>query len=258
MEKKFAILYGYLCYLIALGTILYMVGFVGNVLVPKSIDGAQSGPKWRAALVNGALLLAFFVQHSGMARAGFKSWISEVLPRPFQRSTYVLMASLGLILVVLFWQPLPTPVWHMDALWARILIWALYGLGWGMVFVSSRLINSGHFFGIQQVKEYAEDQPPTSPEFQTPGIYQYIRHPLMLGFLIAFWAAPRMSQGRLLFSGVVTLYILLAVQLEERDLIRKFGDRYRRYRDRVPKFVPRFAAGREPQGEFESGKATEN
>jgi protein-S-isoprenylcysteine O-methyltransferase Ste14 len=148
-------------------------------------------------------------------------------------------------------------VWHVELAWARITLWILYGLGWGMVFVSARLINSGHFFGVQQMKDFSRDQPQTSPEFQTPGLYQYVRHPLMLGFLIAFWAAPRMSLGRLLFSSLITLYILIAVQLEERDLIRKFGDRYRRYRDKVPGFIPRFVSSRAGHAGYESEKMSE-
>ncbi len=220
MKKTFAVLYGYVCYVIALGTILYLIGFVGDFLVPKSISSGQSGPVRWAVLVDLALLLVFSLQHRGMARAGFKSWLSDVLPRPFQRSTYILAASLTLVATVIFWQPLPGVVWHVDKTWAQIILWLLYGLGWVTVFVSARLINSGHFFGVQQMKDFAQDQPQRSPEFQTPGFYQYIRHPLMLGFLIAFWATPHMTLGHLLFASTVTLYIFFAVQLEERDLIR--------------------------------------
>ena len=257
MKKTLAVLYGYLGYLVALGTILYTIGFVGDFLVPKSITSGQRGTLWGAVLVDLTLLLVFALQHSGMARSGFKSWVSDLLPRPLQRTTYVLAASFSLAALMFFWQPLPDVVWHVDLAWARIALWILYGLGWGMVFVSARLINSGHFFGVQQMKDFSRDQPQTSPEFQTPGLYQYVRHPLMLGFLIAFWAAPHMSLGRLLFSGVITLYILIAVQLEERDLIRKFGDRYRRYRDKVPGFIPRFVSSREGQAAYESEKMSE-
>jgi protein-S-isoprenylcysteine O-methyltransferase Ste14 len=257
MKKTLAVLYGYLGYLTALGTILYTIGFVGDILVPKSITSGQRGTVWGSVLVDLTLLLVFFLQHSGMARSGFKSWISDVLPRPFQRTTYVLAASFSLAALMIFWQPLPDVVWHVEPAWARISLWILYGLGWGMVFVSARLINSGHFFGVQQMKDFSLNRPQTSPEFQTPGLYQYVRHPLMLGFLIAFWAAPHMSLGRLLFSSVITLYILIAVQLEERDLIRKFGDRYRRYRDKVPGLIPRFVSSRAGQGGYESEKMSE-
>lgn len=257
MKKTLAVLYGYLGYLAALGTILYTIGFVGDFLVPKSITRGQSGPFWGAVLVDLMLMLVFALQHSGMARSGFKSRVSELLPRPLQRTTYVLAASFSLAALMYFWQPLPEVVWHVEPAWARIALWILYGSGWVMVFVSARLINSGHFFGVQQMKEFSRDQPQTSPEFQTPGLYQYVRHPLMLGFLITFWAAPHMSLGRLLFSGAGTLYILLAVQLEERDLVREFGDRYRRYRDKVPGFIPRIVPGREGQAAYGSEKTSE-
>ena len=254
MKKTFAVVYGYVCYILALGTILYLIGFIGNFWVPKSISNGEVGPVGRAVLVDLVLLLGFMLQHSGMARDRLKTWLSKALSRPFQRSTYVLASSLTLSALVIFWQPLPGIVWHVDPIWAQVILWLVYGLGWVTVFVSARLINSGHFFGVQQMKDFARDQPQTSPEFQTPGFYQYIRHPLMLGFLMAFWSTPHMTVGHLLFSGTITLYIIFAVRLEERDLIRKFGDRYRQYRERVPGFVPRFTPGRKPQGDTASGK----
>jgi protein-S-isoprenylcysteine O-methyltransferase Ste14 len=153
-----------------------------------------------------------------------------------------LLSSLTLGLIFWLWQPIPTTLWNVQATWAQWLLWGGFALGWILVYISAQMINSGHFFGMQQVKEYYQDKKPTSPKFQTPGLYRYLRHPLMVGFLVAFWVTPHMTLGHLLFAVVTTSYIFIAVRFEERDLARKFGDRYRAYRERVPMWIPKLNA----------------
>lgn len=239
MRKAAIVVYGIVCYLAFLATFLYTVGFLANVLVPKSIDAGAAGPFWQALLIDTALLGLFSLQHSGMARRAFKERWRAAFPEAAERSTYVLMSSLTLALLFWQWQPLPTVVWSVSEAWAQLLIWGLYALGWILVLVSARLISSGHLFGLKQVREHANGQSLSSPEFQTPSLYQYVRHPLMLGFLVAFWATPHLTVGHLVFALGLTIYILAGLRLEERDLIRTFGDRYRTYRSRVPMLVPR-------------------
>lgn len=239
MSRTLAFVYGTVSYVIFLVTFLYAIGFVGNLIVPKSIDTGHSGPFWQALAVNAALLGLFAIQHSGMARPGFKRWWTRIVPKPIERSTYVLLASL--VLVVLFWQwrPLPAIVWDVQVAWARGLLWALFALGWGIVLTATFMISHAHLFGLKQVYAHLRKEEPSTMEFQTPGLYRYLRHPIMLGFFIAFWATPAMTVGHLIFAIATTGYILLALQLEERDLLQRFGGRYREYRERVPMFIPR-------------------
>ena len=238
MSRKVSFVYGLVSYLIFLVTFLYAIGFVGNLVVPKSIDSGSSGPLWQALLVNTALLGLFAVQHSGMARPGFKRWWTRIVPKPIERSTYVLLASLVLALLFWQWRPLPAVVWAVQVEWARRLLWALFGLGWGIVLIATFMISHAHLFGLKQVYEHLRGKKPTPLEFQTPGLYRYLRHPIMLGFFIAFWATPQMTVGHLIFAIATTGYILLAVQLEERDLLQRFGKRYAAYRKQAPMFLP--------------------
>lgn len=241
MKRVVAFLYGIVAYTIFLVAFLYAIGFVGNLIVPKSIDsGGDSAALWQALLINVALLAVFAVQHSGMARPGFKRAWTRIVPRAIERSTYVLFSSLALALLYWQWRPLPAVVWDVQPLWGRWLLWALYGLGWGIVLVSTFMISHAHLFGLQQVYENLRGKTPANIDFQTPGLYRFLRHPIMLGFFIAFWATPHMTLGRLLFAVATTGYILIALQLEERDLLARFGDRYRAYRQQVPMFIPRF------------------
>lgn len=239
MARVLALVYGTASYVVFLGTFVYAIGFVGNVGVPKSIDSGSAGDPARAVLLNLALLGLFGLQHSVMARPGFKRWWTRIVPPSVERSTYVLCASLALIVMFALWQPLPRPVWAVEAEAGRALLWGLFGLGWGVVLVSTFMISHAHLFGLAQVVEHASGRGLPEPRFQTPGLYRHVRHPIMLGFFIAFWAAPTMTVGRLLFAVVTSLYILVALQLEERDLLRAFGDEYARYRSRVPKLIPR-------------------
>lgn len=243
MRRTFALVYGFLAYTLFLGVFLYAIGFVGDFLVPETVDSGATGALWPAVVVDLALLGLFAVQHSGMARAGFKRWWTKVVPREIERSTYVLLSSLALALLFWQWRPLPGVVWSVEVAWGRVALWGLFAVGWATVLVSTFLISHAHLFGLRQVVDHHRGRPPAQMEFQTPGLYEIVRHPIMLGFLIAFWATPRMTLGHLLFAAASTAYIVVGVALEERDLVRAFGARYRAYRTRVPGLVPRPMGG---------------
>lgn len=239
MARIAAVVYGYLCYLIFLLTFLYAVGFVGNFVVPKSIDsGNPIG--WLPALIINAILLGIFaVQHSVMARQGFKRWWSRFVSQPVERSTYVLLSSAALIVLYVFWQPMPALVWSVENELVAALLWILFAFGWFMVLIGTMLFDHFELFGLRQVHAYYSGTQSPASQFKTPFLYRWVRHPMMLGFLLAFWATPAMSVGHLLFAVATTAYILLAVlALEERDLVAAFGDEYRDYQRRVPGFLP--------------------
>jgi protein-S-isoprenylcysteine O-methyltransferase Ste14 len=252
MRKKLAVGYGIVSYAIFLAIYVYAIGFVANVLVPKSIDSGASGPAWLAVLIDVSLLGLFGIQHSGMARPGFKRWWTKIVPKPVERSTFVLVASLTMALLFWAWRPLPGVIWNVELAWARWLLWGIYGLGWLLTFVASRTISSGHLFGLAQVRAYYAGQKPSAPRFQTPGLYRHVRHPLMLGFLIAFWVTPHMTLGHLLFAVATTGYILIGIRFEERDLIRHFGERYRTYREQVPMLIPKLNGGAPQQNRIDN------
>lgn len=255
MNRILAFVYGAVCYLAFVGAFLYAIGFVGNLVVPKSIDSGAAGAFWPSLLMNAPLLGLFAVQHSGMARPAFKRRWTRFVPAPIERSTYVLIASLVLILLFWQWQPLPPPVWEAEAAWARALLWGLFGLGWGVVLAATFMISHAHLFGLKQVHEHLRSHAPSELEFKTVGLYRHVRHPLMLGFLIAFWATPEMSAGHLVFALATTGYILLALQLEERDLIETLGEPYRAYKRRVPMLLPRPSRIRDPTSTRPCGRA---
>lgn len=237
--RLLAFVYGVLCYVIFLYAFLYAIGFVGGFIVPKTIDSGTAGAFWPSVLVNLGLLGVFGLQHSVMARPGFKRRWTRLVPEPAERSTYVLFASIALLLLYRFWQPLPGTIWAVEGGFGRAALWGLFGLGWTLVLASTFMISHAHLFGLRQVGEYVRSGTVSAPDFQTPGLYRYMRHPIMVGFFIAFWATPEMTVGHLLFAVVTTIYILVALRFEERDLLGAFGDRYRRYREEVPMFVPR-------------------
>ena len=237
--------YGTLSYLIFLGTFLYAVCFIGNFGVTKTLDGAASGPLWVGFVIDAGLLALFAVQHSVMARKWFKDWWTRFVPRPIERSTYVLFSSLALILLFWQWRPLGGVVWSVEDPAGRLALRALFAFGWGLVLLSTFLINHFDLFGLRQVWLYLLGRPYTTLRFATPGPYRLVRHPLYVGWLFAFWMTPTMTLAHLLFSVATTAYILLAIQFEERDLVREHGEAYEKYRRSVPMLVP-FARGSEP------------
>jgi protein-S-isoprenylcysteine O-methyltransferase Ste14 len=214
------------------------VGFVGNLLVPKSIDSAASARLPAALLVDTLLLLLFAVPHSVMARPAFKRWWTKFVPPPVERSTYVLVSSLLLGLLFSQWRPSPAIVWDVGHPVGRWLLHAIFWAGWALALVSTFLIDHFDLFGLRQVYLHASGREYTPPAFRTPGLYRYVRHPLMTGFLLAFWATPTMTVGHLLFAAATTGYILIALQLEERDLVGYHGDQYRAYRKQAGMLLP--------------------
>jgi protein-S-isoprenylcysteine O-methyltransferase Ste14 len=245
MSRIAAFIYGTICYLIFFGTFLYAIGFVGNVVVPRSIDGAPEGPVGWALLVNLALLGLFALQHSIMARPAFKRWWIRIIPPPVERSTYVLFSSLALIVLFWQWQPMGGMIWEVHNVIGRGVLFALFSFGWLLVLVSTFLINHFDLFGLRQVYLYLRGREYTPLTFGTPGPYKYVRHPLYVGWLFAFWATPTMTAAHLVFALLTTAYILIAIQLEERDLLAAHGKNYAEYRRRVPMLMPRFSRTQE-------------
>jgi protein-S-isoprenylcysteine O-methyltransferase Ste14 len=235
----FSFLYGLVAYAFCLATLLYAIGFTGNLFVPKSIDTGASGSLVEALTVNLLLLGLFAVQHSVMARRSFKRWWTRIVPSAVERSTYVLAATLALALLLWQWQPIPEPiVWRVESAAGIQLIWAVFCVGWAVLLVSTFLINHFELFGLRQVFARLMGREVPEPEFRTPFLYRFVRHPIYLGFLLGFWAAPVMTAGHLLFSIGATGYILVGIWFEERDLIAQFGERYRRYRSQVGMLLP--------------------
>lgn len=242
-----SVLYGAVVYLLFFGTFLYAIAFVGNLAVPKTIDSGEAGRLIPALVVNTLLLGIFAVQHSVMARPAFKRWWTRLVPHAVERTTYVLLASLALVLLFWQWRPILEPVWTVTHPIGVVLIGAVFWIGWGLVLLSTFLINHFELFGLRQVWARLRGRALPAPRFRTPFLYKRVRHPLYLGFLLAFWATPTMTLGHLLFAVATTGYILIGIWLEERDLIDLFGDQYRRYREQVSMLVP--LPGRKAQPE---------
>ena len=249
LKRSLILIYGIACYAVFFATFLYALGFVGNFGVPRAIDGEPRVDLVTALLVDLAVLGLFAVQHSVMARPVFKRWFTRFVPESAERSTYVLFSSLALILLFALWQPLGGTVWVItDPSW-RVVAYAAFGFGWTLVLVSTFLINHFDLFGLRQVWLQWVGKPYTHLAFGTPGPYRLIRHPLYLGWFFAFWATPVMTATHLLFALMTTAYILIAIQLEERDLVTALGDDYRRYRERVPMIIPGLKLARRRQSQ---------
>lgn len=239
MKRILIFAYGVLSYAIFFGTFLYAVGFIMNIGVPKSIDSDPQLPLWQALAVNSILLGLFAVQHSVMARPGFKRWWTRIIPNTAERSTYVLFSSLALILLFALWQPIGIVIWDVEVPMLQYLLIGIGVSGWLIVLLTTFLIDHFDLFGLRQVWLQLRKQPYRPLGFVTPGPYKLVRHPLYVGWLLAFWATPTMTLAHLLFALLTTAYILIAIRFEERDLVREHGVRYAQYRKRVPMLIPR-------------------
>ncbi len=238
MAKISELLYGAATSLLFAMTSLYAIGFIANLVVPKSIDSGPAGPWPSAVLVNVVLMVLFAVQHSVMARRGFKRWWTRVIPNAIERFTYVLFTCLVLALLFWLWQPIPTPVWRIEQPAVRLVLHGLFWTGWLVVSIAAMRTNQREMLGFQQALDAVEGQPTQPLTLTISGLYRFVRHPIYAGTLIAFWATPDMTAGHLLFSALATAYVLFGAVLEERDLVRTFGDRYREYQRNVRMLLP--------------------
>ncbi|MCP4780083.1 MAG: isoprenylcysteine carboxylmethyltransferase family protein [Hyphomicrobium sp.] len=238
MGPVLILLYGIVAYLIAMASIAYAIGFVGNYWVPKSIDGGSVRPLCEALVVNILLLGLFAIQHSGMARRGFKKASTAIVSEPIERSTYVLLSALILWLLYWQWRPITDEIWRVDTPIGSTLLQAVYFIGWGIVLLSTFLISHTDLFCLKQVSDHWLGKDAAEPEFKTPALYKIVRHPIYLGFILAFWATPVMTLGHLLFAVGTTGYILIGIFLEERDLVTSFGESYETYRKRISMLIP--------------------
>ena len=240
MSKTASVIFAALSYAVFFATFLYLIAFVGDFsLVPLTVDRGPASPPVLAAIIDIALIALFGVQHSVMARQGFKRSWTRIVPKQAERSIYVLAASLALIVLFAFWRPIEGTLWNLGGLLA-IAMWVLFAAGWALVLLSTFLINHFELFGLQQAWFHARGREAAAPRFRQPLFYRFVRHPLYLGFFIAFWATPNMSYGHLLLAAGMTVYVLIAIRHEERDLVSLFGPEYEQYQARVGMLTPRF------------------
>ena len=238
VRRLLILMYGLLCYALSLAAFLYAVGFIGDFLTPTRLDGPRQGSLTAALAIDAALLALFAVQHCGMARPGFKRWLTRFVPGPAERSTYVLLSSVALFVLFWQWRPLGGVLWEVQDEAARAAVFAAYAAGWLIVLVTTFLINHFDLFGLRQVWFHLRGEPYRPLGFVTPGPYRYVRHPLYVGWLLAFWSTPTMTAAHLLFALATTAYILIAIRFEERDLNAAHGPAYADYRRSVPMLVP--------------------
>ncbi len=238
ISKVFIFMYGVLCYLFFFGVILYLIGFMGNLLVPKGVDTGTSSSLMSALCINIGLIALFGVQHSVMARPTFKAWITQYLPQSMERSTFVLMSSLVVAFVMWQWQPMTEIVWSIKNPIGKGIMYGLFAMGWGLLFLSTFLIDHFELFGLKQGFQQFKTYRPVTPTFKTPWLYKLVRHPMMVGIMIGLWATPLLTIGHGLFAFSMTLYILIGIHFEEKDLVKTFGDEYRAYQKKVPKIIP--------------------
>jgi methanethiol S-methyltransferase len=238
MSRTLAFLYGVISYLVFFGSFLYAIGFVGNIVVPKSIDSGIPGPLVPSLTIDAVLLGLFAFQHSVMARPGFKRWWTKFIPEPIERSTYVLLSSLLLILLFWQWRPILSVVWNVANPAGSLVLIAVFWAGWVLVLLSTFVINHFDLFGLRQVYLFQKGKEYTNLVFKKRFFYKFVRHPLLLGFIVAFWATPKMTLGHLVFALATTAYMLIAIQLEERDLANIHGDTYRQYQQEVSMLIP--------------------
>lgn len=238
MKRIFVFIFGLISYLIFFAVFLYWIGFMENLVVPKGIDAGISEPVFTALIINFLLVALFGFQHSVMARERFKKWIKGFVPKAAERSIYVLASSLLFILLFWQWRPINITVWSVENVTLQYLIYGLFALGWVLLLISTFLINHFELFGLQQIYMNLRNKPMKYPEFQMPWLYRIVRHPMMIGVIIAVWATPNMTVGHLTFSILMTGYILIGTIYEERDLMKNFGGKYIMYRNSVPKIIP--------------------
>ena len=239
MSRVGIFVYGVLCYAVALVIFVYGFGFIGGFLTPTMLDGPAHRPLVEALAIDLGLLLAFSLQHSGMARPAFKQWWTRIVPEAAERSTYVLVSSLAMIALFVYWEPIGGVIWDVGSGSARTALITLYSLGWGLLLYTTFLIDHFDLFGLTQVWRRLREKTYRAPQFRTPSLYKLVRHPLYIGWLVIFWAAPVMTAAHLVFAVLTTVYILVAIPLEERDLADAFGDTYVAYKRRTPMLVPR-------------------
>jgi protein-S-isoprenylcysteine O-methyltransferase Ste14 len=238
MGRTLAFVYGLISYLVFFGSFLYAIGFVGNIVVPKSIDSGAAGPFVPSLIIDAVLLGLFAIQHSVMARQGFKRWWTRFIPKPIERSTYVLLSSLLLVLLFWQWRPILSVIWDVSNPIGNLVLTALFWAGWLLVLTSTFVINHFDLFGLRQVYLFQKGKQYTDLVFKKRWFYRFVRHPLLLGFMIAFWATPKMTLGHLVFAFATTAYMLIAIQLEERDLTNIHGESYQQYKREVSMLLP--------------------
>lgn len=243
MTRALAFLFGVVCYVLFFATFLYLIGFVGNLLVPRSIDAGPTAGTVTALLINVSLIALFGIQHSVMARPEFKDRWTKIVPRSIERSTYVLLTSAILILLFWQWRPMTTVVWDLQATWAQYIMWAVFFGGILLVLLATFVIDHFDLFGLRQVWLNFKQKAYTHPGFKVTFFYKFVRHPLYVGWILFFWGTPRMTTGHLLLAVGMTAYMLVAIRYEERDLVRFLGDDYVQYREKVPMLIPKFGKG---------------